>query len=205
MRVARLAGLGLALALTLAAPAGGKPPLDPKDPDAVPAVPGAGALRHDQPGQVDGRALPPPLVGPGPFKRLPSIDDTGTLVVLTRDKPYWQAGTLDPVLTNACRLGDFVTAAGNRMVARFTGKEGVGVLQVVVPTHRHLLYDRRALAKPSETYFFLDSGYPSCQVWIDGKTAKPRVLDPKRGTSLPPPDPQALNKKLNRINGWPSP
>jgi len=195
----RAALLALAVALIGAWPAAAKPPLDPKDPPPDP--PGSGVIQHDSDGQRPG-TVPPRLVAPGPFQKLPSIDDSRWVVVAVRDTPYWKAGTFDPALTNACQLGDFVTGSLNSMVVRFTAEEGPAMLQVVVPTHRHLLFDRRNLAKPNETYLFKDSGWPSCQVWINGK-ATPRKLDPLRGTSVPKPDPQALKKRKAQIRGWP--
>ncbi len=148
-------------------------------------------------------SVPPPLPGVGPFQRLPSIDETRWVVLAVRNKPYWKAGTLDPVLTNACRRGEFATATFNRMVVRFTDPSGAGALQVVVPTHRHLLFDQRNLAKPNETYFFFSSAQPDCQVWIEGKV-KPRILPPS-GSIVPKQDPQALKKRKAVIDSWPQP
>ena len=190
------------LALLLLIPAAGwaKPPLDP--PVTPPDPPGTAQLSTDHPGQLPQPKVSPPLTGVGPFAHLPSIDESLRVVLATRNKPYWQAGTFDPSLSNACALGDFVTAPLNRMVVVFTGKDGHAALQVVVPDRRHLLYDRRNLARPGETYFFKDASWPSCKVWIEGKVA-PGKLNPARGTSLPKPDPGALKKKLKAIDGWP--
>lgn len=173
------------------------PPVQPPDP------PGMGVLNNTHPGQLQG-VVPPPLVGPGPFRRLPLVQDGDWVIVATRKVPYWKAGTFDPVLTNACRRGEFATLPSNLMVVRFTAPDGAAALQVVVPTHRHLLADQRKLAKAGETYFFFDSGQPDCQVWINGK-AVPRKLDPTRGTSLPKADPQAQKKKKALIDSWPKP
>jgi len=71
-----------------------------------------------------------------------------------------------------------------------------------LPTHRHLLFDQRRLVRPNETYYFHDPGLPTCEVWFGGKR-QPRVLDPVRGTSLPPLDPRAVQKKKALINSWP--
>lgn len=178
-----------------------KPPLNPEDPPPDP--PETGRLAHPDPGHVP--ALPPVdrLPGVGPFERLPSIDESKDVVVAVRKKPFWQAGTFDPVLSNACALGDFVTTPTNRMVVRFTDSAGAAALQVVVPTHRHLLYDKRSLAKPNETYFFRNTNLPTCQVWIEGRVM-PRKLDPVRGTSVPKPSPNALKKKKQAIQAWPN-
>ncbi len=132
---------------------------------------------------------------------MPAIDESHWVVAGRRKVPLKTAGILDPVLTSACRLGDFATLPLNRIVVRFTDKAGPGVLQVVPPPYRHLLVDRRNLARPNETYYFHDTGMPSCDVFVDGET-KPRLLDRARGTSLPPPDPNALKKRQALIAGW---
>lgn len=175
-----------------------KPPLDA--PASPPDPPGAGRLERTTPGQLPG-TLPPRLVGPGPFQRLPSIDDS-QWISLVRDLPIGQAGTRDPVLTNACRQGDFATPSFNSLVVRFTDAAGPGLLQVVPPALRHLLADRRRLARPNEVYYFHSAGQPDCEVWVAGQ-GKPRSLDRKRGTSLPPADPHALAKEKALIASWP--
>lgn len=190
------------LALLLTAPALAKPPIDGDHPFA-PTPPEALKPANPTPGQVIHPPSPePPLPGVGNFERLPSIDETKDVVVVVRKKPYWQAGTFDPALSNACALGDFVTSELNRMVIRFTDPAGPAVMQVVVPTHRHLLYDRRNLAKPNQSYFFMNSNLPNCKVWIQGKVT-PRALDLNRGTSLPKPKASALTNKKKAISSWP--
>ncbi|MDR3438682.1 hypothetical protein [Telmatospirillum sp.] len=180
-------------------PAAADPPLDYKRPPADP--PTSGQIGQPEDGHLKG-TVPDPLVGPGPFQRLPSIDETLWVVTAISDKPYWTVGKPDPVLTNACRLRDFGSLALNRMVVRFNGEEGRGLLQVVPPTHRHLLIDTRKLSRPDETYYFLNTGLATCEVWFTGK-GRPRTLTAKYGTSLPPPDRAALAKKKALINSWP--
>jgi len=191
------------LALSGGGPVLAKPPLEGDKPFAA-DPPEAGQIAHPTPGQVIHPPTSDPLPGVGNFQRLPSIDESKDVVVAVRKKPYWKAGTFDPALSNACALGDFVTAEFNRMVVRFTDPAGAGVLQVVVPTHRHLLFDKRKLAKPNESYFFLNSNRPNCKVWIEGRVT-PRALDPNRGTSLPLPPPPAASakKKIKAISKWP--
>lgn len=184
--------------LLAAPPALAKPPLDYQDPPADP--PASGQLARPSAGQLPGR-IPDPLVGSGPFQRLPSYDDSRTIVVAVRDQPYWQAGRADPVLTNACRLGRFLTIPENTLVVRFTAPGGRGVLQLVPPDRRHLLFDAGRQARPGESYYFLDAGLPSCRVWVEGK-GRPRSLD-SRGTALPKADPQALAKRKALIDSWP--
>lgn len=176
-----------------------KPPLDYQDPPPDP--PGAGQVDLSPP-----NSLAPPaserLTGPGNFRRLPSIDESIPIVVATRTDPYWKAGQLDPVLTNACRLGDFGTPASNRLIVRFVGKEGRGVLYYVPPDRRFLLNDRRGLAGKNEIYYFMDPGTADCRVWVAQKS-KRRALDQTRGTSLAKPDRNALKKRLDEIKSWP--
>lgn len=176
-----------------------KPPLDYQDPPPDP--PSSGTLGRPDDGHLKG-SVPERLVAPGPFQRLPSIDETPWVVTAVSDRPYWTVGKADPVLTNACRLRDFGSLPLNRMVVRFNGEEGRGLLQVVPPTHRFLLIDKRKLSRPDETYYFLNTGLSTCEVWFIGK-GKPRALNSPQNSSLPAPDPKALAKKKALINSWP--
>ncbi len=124
------------------------------------------------------------------------------MVAAVRDEPFWKAGVADPVLTDACRLGEFGSFPLNRIVVKFTGKGGRALLQVVAPAYRHLLFDRRGLARPNEIYYFHDTGLPSCDVWVEGES-KPRAFARDRGTELPPPDRAALKNRLALIKSWP--
>ncbi|OIR09135.1 hypothetical protein GALL_87420 [mine drainage metagenome] len=198
----RLAGIaiGMLLGPALLAPAWGKPPLNPWP--ELPDPPGAGLLAHPDPGQFPGRPPPPPLPGVGNFERLPAIDETTPVVLAVRKTPYWKAGTYDPVLSNACALGYFETAAFNRLVVQFTAPGGGAALQVVPPAYRHLLYDARHLARPDETYFFKNSNEANCAVWIEGKVP-PRSLQPGRGTFLPKQKPGDLAREKTMIGAWP--
>ncbi len=182
-----------------AQPSAAKPPLDYHDPPPDP--PQSGQIPQPDEGHLKGN-LPERLVAPGPFQRLPSIDETPWVVTAISDQPYWTVGKADPVLTNACRLRDFGSLPLNRMVVRFNGEEGRGLLQVVPPTHRFLLIDNRKLSRPDETYYFLNTGLASCEVWFTGK-GRVRRLDPKMRSSLPPPDPGALARRKALIDSWP--
>jgi hypothetical protein len=124
------------------------------------------------------------------------------VVAAIRKLPYWQAGTPDPLLTSACRVGDFASLPLNRIVVRFTAPEGRGVLQMIPPLYHHLLIDRAKLARPGESYYFYGTGQPDCRVWVTGE-AKGRALPAGRGTALPPTDPRALPKRLAQIKSWP--
>lgn len=160
--------------------ANAKPPYD--NPDKEPFKPQR--LDHPLEGMSPEIPLPDPITTPGSFFNLPPIDESVWVVAGLSKKPYWQVGLLDPVLTEACQLGDFVTPFLNRIVVKFEGPIGQGFLQTVMPQHRHLLIDRRHLAKPNETYFFLDTGLPTCQVWLVGSSMA-RSFPKGRGSSLP--------------------
>jgi hypothetical protein len=191
----------LALTFAFAAAAQAKPPLDFQDPPPDPI--GTGVLTPIGPGQMQA-PVPERLTGVGSFQRLPFIDESGFIVVDVRKEPYWKVGYADPVLTNACRIGDFVSVPLNRMVVRFASTEGPGALAYIPPDRRHLLVDRRDLARPGETYYFLNSTYADCQVWVENPVRPYRRLN-KGGTSLPPADPRALAKKKALIQSWEKP
>ena len=190
----------LGVSLGVAVPVGAKPPVDVEAPPVPP--PGAGVIAATQAGHFRGR-LPAPSPGEvGPFQRLPAVDNTVWNIVEVRKQPYWKAGKRDEFLSNACQLGQFGTPSFNHLVVRFTAQEAPGLLQIVPPNHGHLLFDLRHLAQAGQTYYFRDSGLPSCEVWSTGR-GKPRGLDPQRGTSLPAADPNALQKRQEIIAGWP--
>jgi hypothetical protein len=195
--VTRSACLLCSAALLLAAPALADPPIDYRDPPPDP--PRSGHIDQPEKGHLPG-SVPDPLTPPGAFQRLPAIDDTQWVVLSVSDQPYWTVGKPDPVLTNACRLGDFASVPGNRIVVRFNGDQGRGLLQVVPPTHRHLLIDRRKLSRPGEIYYFLNTGLATCDVWFAGR-GKPRTL--LAGTSLPATDKTALARRKAEIKNWP--
>lgn len=195
---ARIALAALTALVLSAAAAAAKPPVDPQPPPDDP--PGSGVLQPLAPGQIQGSSIPR-LDGVGPFQRLPAQDESGFVVVETRKTPWWQAGLRDPVLTDACRLGDFASVPLNRMVVRFETPESQAALQVILPDRRHLLVDKRSLARPGEIYYFRNASYPSCEVLVGNPVPPLRRL--AKGTSLPPPDPKALQKREAEIKSWP--
>ena len=191
------------LLLLAAWPAAAKPPLDYSDPPADP--PASGILNPVGPGQQHG-SLPERLDGVGPFQHLPAIDESPTVLVSIKNDPNWRNATFDPVLTNACRLGDFASVPLNPMMVRFTvpGRNetlGQGAVQIIPPDRRHLLVDLRRLAAPGETYYFEDAAYPSCRVWVEN-LVRPRHLS-STGTSLPASAPGALRRREAEIKSWP--
>jgi len=193
--LALLLGIG---PLGSASSAAHEPPTDPQEPP--PELPGIRDL-----GPLDPGFQTPPSAqrfdGVGPFQHLPAQDESPFVVIAVRHAPYWKAGTPDPVLTDACRLGDFASLPLNRMVVRFDSPQGPGALQVILPDRRNLLVDTRGLALPKETYYFLDSSYPTCLVWVENPAKKRRLN--AQGNSLPPADPNALKKREAQIKSWP--
>jgi len=201
-RASWIFGLGISISLALVASAYAAPPLDYQDPPSDP--PGAGLVSQLGPGQTKAE-VPERLNGIGNFQNLPAQDESGFIVVAVRKEPLWKAGVLDPVLTNACRLGYFVSVPLNRMVVQFEapgeGEGGRGALQYIPPDRRHLLVDVRHLAAPGEIYYFKDATSPACQVWVENLQA-PRRLN-AGGTSLAPRDPRAVAKVKAMVKSWP--
>lgn len=193
--------LGLALFLLLPLSLAAKqPPLDYHPPPPDP--PGAGQIDHASPGQSAAPPIASPLVGPGSYRNLPAIDESLSVKLPVSTQPYWSFGKVDPVLSEACQLGDFVTLPLNRIILQFAGKEGRAVMQVVPPLYRHLLVDRRSLARPGVTYYFFDTMLPSCEVRVDANVVL-RSFPGGRGSALPPADRNALQRRLALIRSWP--
>lgn len=151
----------------------------------------------------------PPEIGnverapaPGPYQNLPAIDESQWVPLPPHKEPWWSFGKVDPVLTEACRLNQFVSLPLNRIVLQFQGDQGRALMQVVPPLYRQLLVDSRKLAKPGVTYYFFDTAKPTCEVRVDAKV--PVASFPLgRGTALPPADPKAIAKKKALIASWP--
>jgi len=185
-----------ALLLILLAPSAvsaKSPPTDYREPPPDP--PGSGAVANAPP-------IPDRLTRPGAFQQLPTIDESLWVALPPVQKPYWSFGKVDPVLSEACRLGDFVTLPLNRIVLQFAGTEGRAVFQVVPPLYRHLLVDRRSLARQGVAYYFFDTAQPDCEVRVDANV-KVRSFPNGNGTALPPNSPKALQKRLAEIRNWP--
>jgi hypothetical protein len=193
--------MAIALVLAAARPLGAaQPPLDYQPPPADP--PATAQLSHPSSGQIGAPALAPPNPGTGAFQRLPAIDESRWVVLAVKQEPYFSFGQLDPVLTEACRLGDFLSLPLNRIIVRFSGPAGRAVAQVVPPLYRHLLIDRRHLARPRMTYYFFDTAWPDCEVRVEAGTPT-RSFPAPGGTALPAFDPNALAKRKALIASWP--
>jgi hypothetical protein len=96
----------------------------------------------------------------------------GETVVVTSKQPYWKVGPRDPVLSRECSLGRFNLAQADRLVARFTGKEGAETLGVAKGTGLNLR-DPDHHAKVEEDYFFRNQGTTSCEVFVGGRKGPP--------------------------------
>ena len=193
--------LAMGLALAAARPLGAaQPPLNYQPPQADP--PASAQISHPSPGQFGAPALAPPNSGTGAFQRLPAIDESRWVILAVKKEPYFSFGRLDPVLTEACRLGDFLSLPLNRIIVQFSGPEGRAVVQVVPPLYRHLLVDRRHLSRPKVTYYFFDTAWPDCEVRVEPGTPT-RSFPAPGGTALPAHDPKALAKLKAQIASWP--
>jgi hypothetical protein len=89
-------------------------------------------------------------------------------VVLTSKQPYWTVGSRDAELSRECSLGRFNLQRADRLVARFTGKEGAETLGVAKGTGVNLR-DPGHRAKPTEDYFFRNQNTTSCEVFVGGR------------------------------------
>ena len=139
---------------------------------------------------------------PGPFQNLPAIDETQWVKLPPKKTPWYEFGKLDPVLSEACRLGDFISLPLNRIMQQFSGEKGEAMMQVVPAAYRHLLVDRRKLAKPGVTYYFYDTARTDCEVRVEAGV-KVQSFPLGKGTALPPADPKAIAKKKAEIASWP--
>jgi hypothetical protein len=89
-------------------------------------------------------------------------------IVLTSTAPYWTVGERDNDLSRACSLSDFGPRRLGELVARFTGTEGPGLLDVAKGSGGNL-HDPKRRAKPGEDYFFRNAGTTSCEVLVGGR------------------------------------
>ena len=92
----------------------------------------------------------------------------GETVVVASKKPYWQVGVRDPALSRECSLGRFNLMRTDRLVARFSGKEGAETLGVAKGTGLNL-YDPDHHRKPTEDYYFRAQNTTSCEVFVGGR------------------------------------
>ena len=92
-------------------------------------------------------------------------------VVLSSKKPYWAVGVRDEKMSQACSLQRFNLRRTDRLVARFTGKEGADTLAIGKGNGNNL-YDPEHLSKPTEDYYFRNQNTTSCEVYVGGRGGK---------------------------------
>ena len=80
-------------------------------------------------------------------------------------------------LSRACSLSDFAPRRLGEIVARFTGPEGPGLLDVAKDSGRNL-HDPKRRARPGEDYFFRNAGTRSCEVLVGGRERGGGVVRP---------------------------
>ena len=89
-------------------------------------------------------------------------------VVLSSKKPYWAVGVRDEKMSQACSLQRFNLKRTDKLVARFTGKEGADTLAIGKGNGNNL-YDPEHLSKPTEDYYFRNQNTTSCEVYVGGR------------------------------------
>jgi hypothetical protein len=92
-------------------------------------------------------------------------------VVLSSNKPYWAVGVRDDKMSRACSLQRFNLKRTDKLVARFTGKEGADTLAIGKGNGNNL-YDPEHLSKPTEDYYFRNQNTTSCEVYVGGRPSK---------------------------------
>jgi hypothetical protein len=92
-------------------------------------------------------------------------------VVLSSKKPYWAVGVRDEKMSQACSLQRFNLKRTDKLVARFTGKEGADTLAIGKGNGNNL-YDPEHLSKPTEDYYFRNQNTTSCEVYVGGRGGK---------------------------------
>jgi hypothetical protein len=92
-------------------------------------------------------------------------------VVLSSKKPYWAVGVRDDKMSRACSLQRFNLKRTDKLVARFTGKEGADTLGIGKGNGNNL-YDPEHLSKPTEDYYFRNQNTTSCEVYVGGRSSK---------------------------------
>ena len=89
----------------------------------------------------------------------------------TSQQPYWRVGQLDPVLSKACRKGEFGQRKLKLLTIGFVG--GQGRAQTGIAKTGWNLVDPNRLAQPKTTYHFFNQGYSDCKVY-KARNPKPR-------------------------------
>jgi hypothetical protein len=82
----------------------------------------------------------------------------------TSKQPYWNVGTLNKQLSNACQLGEFRQRKYLVFSIGFDGGRGRGITGIAQQNWN--LIDKKGLAKPNLTYHFFNQGYSNCKVFV---------------------------------------
>jgi len=95
-----------------------------------------------------------------------------TETVIDSNSPYWEVGSRDPNLSQACSVGRFNQVQISRYIVRLHAKkdDGAAVLGIAKGSGLNLRDpDHRALG--SEDYYFRDDGTSNCEVFVGGRKA----------------------------------
>ena len=87
----------------------------------------------------------------------------------TSQQAYWRVGQLDPVLSKACRKGEFGQRKLKLLTIGFIGVRGRA--QTGIAKTGWNLVDPNRLAQPKTTYHFFNQGFSNCMVY---KARNPR-------------------------------
>ncbi len=90
----------------------------------------------------------------------------------TSKQPYWNVGTLDKQLSNACQRGEFRQRKYLVFSIGFDGGRGRGITGIAQKNWN--LIDKNRLAKPNMTYHFFNQGYSDCKVFAAKTPPKKR-------------------------------
>ena len=73
------------------------------------------------------------------------------------DQPYWQVGSLNKALSNACQRGEFGQRKQYLLTIGYVGQKGRGITGIANSNWN--LYDPKGLAKPRMTFHFFNHGF----------------------------------------------
>lgn len=82
----------------------------------------------------------------------------------TSKQPYWNVGTLNKELSNACQRGEFRQRKYLVFSIGFDGNRGRGITGIAQQNWN--LVDTKGLSKPNLTYHFFNQGYSNCKVYV---------------------------------------
>jgi len=80
--------------------------------------------------------------------------------------PYWEVGSLNQLLSDACQQREFNQIQPFRLTIGFRGPKGMAIVGVAKMGFN--LYDPRRLAQPGFTYHFFNDGLSNCRVYLAG-------------------------------------